>query len=214
MNTPDSSGWRRRTQAGIAGSTIAGLEIRNDTQRGSINSPAANPSRSAAEPGARRRAPISPPSSRSMISADRSSCVRRLPLRPSLVRGRWECRQHVLVEEMGEWPVSHVVEQARDAQRLHDEPLGRDKSPDARSDERSVGYSARAQSPASCITPRPWVNRLCSAVGNTQRALWSWLTRRRRCIHAVSSRSSSAASSGGRPASRASAGVARLVSST
>ena len=52
------------------------------------------------------------------------------------------------------------------------------------------------------MTPRPWVNRECSAVGNTQRALWSWLIRRSRWTQAVSRRSSSAASSSGRPAAR------------
>ena len=39
------------------------------------------------------------------------------------------------------------------------------------------------------------MNRECSAVGKTQRALWSWLIRRRRWSQAVSRRSSSAASS-------------------
>ena len=39
------------------------------------------------------------------------------------------------------------------------------------------------------------MNRECSAVGNTHRALWSWLIRRRRWSHALSSRSCSAAAS-------------------
>ena len=86
--------------------------------------------------------------------------------------------------------------------------------PSTGSDARNDGYSERAHRPASCMTPRPWVNRECSAVGNTQRALWSWLIRRSRWTHAVSSRSSSATSSGARPAARASAGLSRLVSST
>ena len=46
------------------------------------------------------------------------------------------------------------------------------------------------------------MNRLCSAVGKTQRALWSWLTRRSRWSQAVSSRSSSAASSSRQPGGR------------
>ena len=50
------------------------------------------------------------------------------------------------------------------------------------------------------MTPRPWVKRECSAVGKTHRALCSWLIRRRRWSHAVSSRSSSATSSSGSPA--------------
>ena len=50
------------------------------------------------------------------------------------------------------------------------------------------------------MTPRPCVKRECSAVGKTQRALWSWLIRRSRWSQAVSSRSSSATSSAGSPA--------------
>ena len=89
-----------------------------------------------------------------------------------------------------------------------------DESPVAINDARRLGYSDRAQSPASCITPRPWVKRECSAVGKTQRALWSWLMRRSRCSHAVSSRSSSATSSAGSPAAAAASGASRFVSST
>ena len=63
------------------------------------------------------------------------------------------------------------------------------------------------------MTPRPWVNRECSAVGKTQRALWSWLIRRSRWSQAVSSRSSSATSSAGSPAAADSSGASRLVSS-
>ena len=54
------------------------------------------------------------------------------------------------------------------------------------------------------MTPRPWVNRECSAVGKTHRALWSWLIRRSRWSQAVSRRSSSATSSSGSPAADAS----------
>src|SRR5262245_64972811 len=63
------------------------------------------------------------------------------------------------------------------------------------------------------MTPSPCVKRECSAVGKTQRALWSWLIRRRRWSHAVSRRSSSATSSPGRPAADDSEAVSRLVSS-
>ena len=87
-------------------------------------------------------------------------------------------------------------------------------SPAAASVVRRLGYSARAHRPASCITPRPWVKRECSAVGKTQRALWSWLIRRMRWSHAVSSRSSSATVSSGRPANADSSALRRLVSST
>ena len=126
MKTPDRSGWSERTQPGIDGSTSGGFEIRNDTQRGSIASPAANASRSGGRPGARRSAAMSVPSSRSMISCDRSSWVRRLPPGRRGSAGAREGRQDVLVEEVGERPVPDVVEQAGDAQRLDDEALGRD----------------------------------------------------------------------------------------
>ena len=49
------------------------------------------------------------------------------------------------------------------------------------------------------------MKRECSAVGKTQRALWSWLIRRSRWSQAVSSRSSSATSSSGSPATADSA---------
>ncbi len=45
VNTPDSSGWSQRTQRGIAASTRAGLDTRNETQRGSIVSVSSNASR-------------------------------------------------------------------------------------------------------------------------------------------------------------------------
>src|SRR5204863_8109986 len=48
--------------------------------------------------------------------------------------------------------------------------------------------------PARCIAPSECWNRLCSAAGNTQRADWSWGTRRNRCTHEVSMRSCSVAS--------------------
>ena len=35
-----------------------------------------------------------------------------------------ECRQHLVVEEVGERPVADVVQEAGDPQRLHDQPLG------------------------------------------------------------------------------------------
>jgi hypothetical protein len=57
------------------------------------------------------------------------------------------------------------------------------------------------------------VNRECSAVGKTQRALWSWLIRRSRCSQTVSRRSSSAVSSSGNPADVAAADESRFVSS-
>ena len=63
------------------------------------------------------------------------------------------------------------------------------------------------------MTPSPWVNRECSAVGKTQRALWSWLMRRSRWSQVVSSRSCSATSSSGRPAAVDSARVRRFVRS-
>ena len=59
---------------------------------------------------------------------------------------------------------------------------------------RSEGQSCWAKRPATCIAPSACGNRLCSAVGKTQRADWSWGMRRRRWTHGVSMRSSSVAS--------------------
>ena len=116
------------------------------------------------------------------------------------IRRRREGGQDLLVEEVGERAVSDVVEEARDPERLDDEPLRR-RRPSRRRRASSAGSDTASAptAPASCITPRPWVNRECSAVGKTQRALWSWLIRRSRWTQAVSSRSSSATSSSGRP---------------
>ena len=61
-----------------------------------------------------------------MISCRQVLVRQGLAVRPSLVGRRGECRQDVLVEEVRERSVPHVVEEARDAQRLDDEPLGRD----------------------------------------------------------------------------------------
>src|SRR2546422_975763 len=48
--------------------------------------------------------------------------------------------------------------------------------------------------PARCIAPSECWNRLCSAAGNTQRADWSWGTRRNRCTREVWMRSGLGAS--------------------
>ena len=61
----------------------------------------------------------------------------------------------------------------------------------------SDGQSCWAKRPATCIAPRAWGKRLCSAVGKTQRADWSCGMRRRRCTQGVSIRSCSVASPGG-----------------
>ena len=204
MNTPDRSGWRRRTQAGIAASTSAGLETRNDTQRGSIDSPSANASRSGVAPGARRSARSSEPSSCSMISWLRSSWDRRLPTprRASSGAGKAASTRSSKKWANGPWPTSCRSPAIRSVSTTRPSEGRGSSGASEGSVERSDGSRARAQRPASCITPRPWVNRECSAVGKTQRALWSWLIRRSRWSQAVSSRSSSAASSSGRPAAR------------
>ena len=67
---------------------------------------------------------------------------------------------------------------------------------------RSDGLSCWANRPATCMAPRAWVKRLCSAVGNTQRADWSWGMRRRRWTQAVSIRSCSVVSPGIPPSGR------------
>ena len=79
MNTPDSSGCSQRTQRGMPSSARAGFETRNETQRGSIASPSANASRAATVPGARRSPPITAPSSRSMMTCERSSWLSGFP---------------------------------------------------------------------------------------------------------------------------------------
>ena len=60
-----------------------------------------------------------------MISCERSSWVRRLPSGRRTSAGASKRREHVRVEEMRERPVADVMEQARDAQRLDDQPLRR-----------------------------------------------------------------------------------------
>ena len=205
MKTPDRSGWRSRTQAGIDASTSAGFETRNETQRGSIDSP----SRERVALGGRaRRAPERPdharPSSRSMISWLRSSWDSRLPRRRP--RGRPRARERPRARDRRR---SGRTARGRRRGGAPRSAASRRRGPptaaarpgaSAGSAAGSEGSSARAHSPASCMTPRPWVNRECSAVGKTQRALWSWLIRRSRWSQAVSRRSSSATSSSGRPA--------------
>ena len=58
----------------------------------------------------------------------------------------------------------------------------------------SVGYTWRASSPARCMVPRLWANRLCSAVGNTHQELCSWWMRLSRWTHGLSMTSGSAIS--------------------
>ena len=216
MNTPDSSGWRTRTHAGIVASTSGGLDTRNETQRGSIASPASKRSRSGTEPGARRSPAISGPSSRSMTSCERSSWVRLLAPGRRGSTGAGKAVRNCSSKKWanGPWPTSWRRPAIRSVSTTS--PSDGIGSPGAMvaSAGRRLGYRERAHSPASCMTPRPWVNRECSAVGKTQRALWSWLIRRSRWTHAVSSRSSSATSSGWRSAARDSSGARRFVSST
>ena len=112
---------------------------------------------------------------------------------------------------------------ARGPRRAAGRPCAGSRRPDLRTGaarrrptrqaRRRPGTASAPRAPASCMTPRPWVKRECSAVGKTQRALWSWLIRRSRCSQAVSRRSSSATSSAGSPAAADSAGPSRLVSS-
>ena len=68
-----------RTQAGTVASSSGGFEIRKLTQRGSIDSVVAKASRVAESPGARRSLVMIGASSRSMMSAERSSWARRFP---------------------------------------------------------------------------------------------------------------------------------------
>ena len=68
---------------------------------------------------------MSSPSSRSMISWDRSSWLSALPAGRRASPGAGKAAQDVVVEEVGERPVADVVEQPGHAQRLDDEPFGR-----------------------------------------------------------------------------------------
>ena len=65
---------------------------------------------------------------------------------PSVDRGG-EGGQHVLIEEVGERPVAHVVEQAGDPQRFDDQPLGRD--------EIAAGTQRRSQRGIQRPRPQP-----------------------------------------------------------
>ncbi len=103
-----------------------------------------------------------------------------------------EHRQEVLlVAEVAEGPVAEVVQQAGQAQRLLDD---RRATGVPGSTSASVGYTCRASSPARCMAPRLWANRLCSAVGNTHQELCSWWMRLRRWTHGLSMTSASAIS--------------------
>ena len=138
-----------------------------------------------------------------MIRWLRSSWVSRLPSgrRGSSGAGNaartWSSKKWA----NGPWPTSWSRPAIRSVSTTR--PSDGIGSPGAATAPGPLAGSGRATAPtdpASCMTPRPWVKRECSAVGKTQRALWSWLIRRRRWSHAVSSRSSSATSSSGRPA--------------
>ncbi len=59
-----------------------------------------------------------------MMSCERSSWVSVFGSERRPSAGRGERGQDVVVEEVGERPVAHVVEEAGHAQRLDDETLG------------------------------------------------------------------------------------------
>ena len=125
MKTPDRSGWSQRTQRGMAGSARAGLEIRNETQAGSIDSPSAKPSRSATGARGSSQAAQQRPE---LVLDDPARQVlvgQSLAGRPAGVGRRLEGGQDVLVEEVGERPVADVVEQPGHPHRLDDEAFGR-----------------------------------------------------------------------------------------
>ena len=77
-----------------------------------------------------------------MISWLRSSWVSRFGPARRGSAGRLERVEDVLVEEVGERPVSDVVEQAGDPQRLDDQALGRDA---ARPTAARVALEARVE---------------------------------------------------------------------
>ena len=104
----------------------------------------------------------------------------------------------------GPWPTSWSSPAIRrvSTTRPSDGSDARRRRPLATRPSAGSGRASGPRAPASCITPRPCVKRECSAVGKTQRALWSWLIRRSRWSQAVSSRSSSATSSVRQPGRR------------
>ena len=94
MNTPDRRGWSQRTQRGIVASESAGLEMRNETQVGSMDSPVSKPSRSATALaiGSPRPMPFTFRSAkRTKGSKTRASSseVRPSPVSRTLMRTRW-----------------------------------------------------------------------------------------------------------------------------
>ena len=123
MNTPDRSGWSSRTQRRHRCVGEGRLGDRNETQRGSIDSPSPNASRSGIAPGARRSARITPPSSRSMISWLRVLVGEPLAGAAPRVFGGGKGREHAIVEEVRERAVADVVQEPRDPERLDDEPF-------------------------------------------------------------------------------------------
>ena len=50
-----------------------------------------------------------------------------LPWGATRVIWRWELLQHLVVKEVGEWSVAHVMQQSSYAQRLYNEPLAWDR---------------------------------------------------------------------------------------
>ena len=68
------------------------------------------------------------------------------------VLGGRKGREHAIVEEVRERPVADVVQQARDPQRLDDEPLGRQRLPGRGG--REDGAERRPAAPAPTGPPR------------------------------------------------------------
>ena len=129
------------------------------------------------------------------------------------IGGRLEVGQDVVVEEVGERSVATSWRRPAMRRVSATRPSDGNGAPSPDGGEGGSAGSGRASAPtgpASCMTPRPWVKRECSAVGKTQRALCNWLMRRSRCSQAVSRRSSSATSSAGSPAAADSAGAEPL----
>ena len=109
------------------GSARAGLETRNDTHAGSIDSSVGE----AVAFGDRARCPPQPTQERPELALDdqlRQVFVGQpLAGRPARVGRRGERRQDVVVEEMGERAVPDVVEQAGHPQGLDDQALRRER---------------------------------------------------------------------------------------
>ncbi len=102
---------------------------------------------------------MSPPSSSSMISLAQVLVGQPLARGPARVARGIERAEELLVEEVGEWSVTDIVEEAGDPERLDDEALGRQRLVGRR--DRDLGAERRVERSA----PQPGLVHDAQAVG-------------------------------------------------